>query len=392
MPSVWPEKKGNRWVLKWKDPATGKGRSHSPKVPLLSKAAAKAASALFAKKLPDPIRKSRLSRMSGDRPDDQVTIAQICDTWLTTETRPGLAYAAEAASIVKRAAEKMGWKLPADVTRASLLAWNAGSDKTKSYCRTVFIWAQSVLKQPFDPDALLGLKGLQSIESEWDLPTTEEFQSTMEKARSLGQEHMAHCIARYGWRGVTLCRIKGSDWDFTTTPATVRLDVKRTKSAARKKKPHVHPLFPDTVALLRPIVAAVIAKHGPDARTFRNCKGDPWHCDVRAIGIRRWYNKHVRPLAPTRGGFYAWKRWALTAMEEGRAPWPRPLTDREIMLFTGHTTTSQVKRYKRSNRERAASLVSGGESGANRATGLLTVQHDTTQTDIDTGVDHVSID
>lgn len=345
---AWIEKRGNKRVVRWHtiNPDGTKTTHASGR---LTEPKAKALVKKLGAKIPD-----RRQRKRGVRITDY-TIAFICAQWhahKVIESEQSINYADEASAKAQAVAEAAGVthvsELTGEVIRAYRLATGSSVDRSLAYLRAIVAWSVDEYDMEVDQRFFAASRPRPSKESEARLLTDTEHRAICDKAQIMEQWPLIHCLQLYGWRPITACRIQVGHVNLTA--ATIRLQVKR------QSKPHVHPLFPESVDLLRPLCE----NRPDDAPLFLSRMENVWRTrGDSADGLTRWYADNLGPLAPDTGGTNALKRWAIHAMKIGLPPWPRALTSREIRLFTGHKTDSQVARYERHSASEALQLVTG---------------------------------
>lgn len=344
----WIEKRGKQRVVRWKtvnpdgsETVHASGRLTEPK--------AKALVEKLRAKLPD-----RRKRKAGVRIKDH-SIHEICTKWKAAkvqEAENSVNYAAEAARRAEAAADAAGIITVGQATAVKVRAYRtsvgASANRPLAYLRAIMKWACDELEVEVPRAFFVASRPPPSAESEFPLLTDHQVEKITAEAKRLDQWPLIRCLMLYGWRPITACRILVKHVDLVN--ATIRLQVKRAT------KPHVHPLHPEAVELLRPLTV----KRAQTAPLFLSRSGKPWVTrGDQAEGVTHWYKDHLNQFAPECGGTNALKRWALNCMDHGLAPWPRPLTLREIRLFTGHKTDSQAMRYLRHSMREAERLVVG---------------------------------
>lgn len=351
----WIEKRGKSQVVRWETVnPDGSTTTHSSKH--LTEPKAKAMVKVLRAKIPD-----RRKRKAGVRVHDH-SIHDLCTQWKAAKLQGGQKsanYAEEAAKRAEAVADAAGILTVSQATpaaiRAHRTATGTASHRPLSYLRAVLRWACDELGIEIPRAFFVAARPPPSIESEHRVLSETEAARIEAKARELDQWPLVRCLMLYGWRPITACRILVRHVDLAAKPPTIQLAVKRAK------KPHVHPLHPEVVDLLRPLVK----DRAPDDPLFLARFRRAWLTrGDKAEGLTRWYHCMLRPLAPECGGTNALKRWALDRMDRGLSPWERPLTLREIRLFTGHKTDSQAARYLRPNVREAARLVSAKHGGS----------------------------
>lgn len=345
----WIEKRGRTRVVRWKttnpdgtETVHASGRLTEPK--------AKALVDKLRAKLPDGRR-----RKAGVRIVDH-SVGDLCTRWKAAKILEGgessMNYAADAAKRAEAVADAAGIlrvsQATGDTVRVHREAEGSRADRPFGYLRAILQWAVDELGVEVDQRFFVASRPPPSAETECPVISVEQCEAMIVKAKRLEQWPLVHCLLTYGWRPITACRLRVRD--LNVAGLRITLKVKRTK------KPHVHPLFAETVELLRPLIAG----RRPDAPLFLSRRGKPWRTrGDSADGMTRWYGDNLHPIAPDAGGTNALKRWALDRMDRGLAPWKRPLTLREIRLFSGHKTDSQVVRYLRPSVREAEQLTRG---------------------------------
>lgn len=343
---AWIEKRGKRQVVRW-ETANPDGTTTTHSSGRLTEPKAKALVAKLRAKLPD-----RRRRKPGLRVADP-SIASLCTQWEAAKAQEGgksANYAKEAARRAGALADAAGITTTSQATAARIRAYrttaDSGCHRPLAYLRAVLAWAVEEMEVEIEPRFFIAARPPPSAESEHRLLTNEEASSIEAEARRLEQWPLVRCLMLYGWRPITACRLLVQHIDLAQ--GAVRLQVKRAKHA------HAHPLHPEAAALLRPLVE----DRPPGAPLFLNRAGKPWRTrGDDADGVTKWYRDNLQEIAPDAGGTNALKRWALYRMAAGLDPWPRPLSLREIRLFTGHKTDSQAARYLRHSTQEAQRLV-----------------------------------
>lgn len=241
------------------------------------------------------------------------------------------------------------WTTPRSITPASVEKWrqDGGSPRAGAYLRAALRWAMETLDQAVDPRSLIALRPRANRRRpKAGLITDAQLADWQAKADACGENAgaLVHCLSTYGWRPITAADLKVSDLDLaegTITTAVKGGDIVR------------HPLLPDTLRRLAPIVEG----RKPHEALFL----DPRKYED---GPRAW-----SPDSSRRGSIIDWcrtvlglksydlKRLAISRMLS------RGLAPQTVALFTGHRTIGQVLTYARTNDEkaRAALAVMGGD-------------------------------
>lgn len=363
---VGVEKRGGRWVFRWRPPGQ-KHQRHWPQPPIYHKALALEAATVFAREL---LSVHQASMKPGLRPADRWDFDTLVDRWL--EARANVASAFDHGRVCRRAAVHLGVtfldELAVDHIRAYRLANH--SESALRRLKGLLLWAREE-RQAVDPAVLKEMRprvaGKRSNnEALAGLITEPQMKAIRREADRRGQLPLIHCLARFGWRPITANLLRVRDINLTTRIPTASLWVKQAD------EPYVHPLDEETIALLRPLIEG----RQPGDPLFRNPRGERWKMEINPLNgmevsasqMRDWYRNTCRRHAPGCGNIYGLKRYALTAMHEGRRPWKKPLSLRQIRLYTGHKTDSEVARYLRTNLDEAYDLL-GGTGGKVAKTG-----------------------
>lgn len=231
------------------------------------------------------------------------------------------------------------WALCRQVTPASVEEWRqgGGSPRAGAYLRAVLRWAKETLNQRVDDRALVALRPRPlSRRPKPALVTIAQIGQCQDQADKLGPEvgTLVHCLATYGWRPITAADLKVQDLDLAT--GTITTLVKGGDTVR-------HPLLPETLARLRPLVKG---RGGHEALFLMPFTGEVWSPNAsEATSISRWLFKALGLRA------YDLKRWAISSMLAHK------LEPQTVALFTGHRTISQVLTYARTNEERARAAL-----------------------------------
>lgn len=380
MSKPWVEKRDDgRWVIRWRD-ASGAKQFHAPEPAIYHKAIAKKEADRFwlerGHLIPPP--KVR----SGPRPVDPLTLIAAAEAWRGLHAK--LSYADDMLAVAQLCAADMAVTHVGDIQRDHIRAYRkAGHPESRlRKLRVLLNWAKGE-HQSVSADALAEIPDgettkAQEVETDWEYRqrtqnlTETEYAAILEVADEYRQTALVHCLSLYGWRPISANLQLARHWHLDEEIPFVELTIKLSD------EPHAMVLFPETVDLMRPYLAGL----SPGDPVFRDADGRPWKMDyskagkpIRAQRMSMWYWRHCRPLAMSSGGIYALKRYALTAMHEGRAPWKHPLSNAGIQLFTGQKDPKMPSVYLRTNLQDAARLlghgsVSSGQSGQVGKTGV----------------------
>lgn len=356
MASVWIEKRKQGYVVRWRH----LGVKHASAA-YLSKGEAVAAADELDLRLGRTLRK----RKNGPRARANLTLEQLATSWQAERgmgDRPGQRHYGQAVvDTVKRLADELGWLTANDVNLESLRRWKQerkGGVRQLAYLRTVLRWASAAMDQPLDIRVDRALRAPQGQEADLQPYTAEQTQQVLDLAGLLGQGAIISCLATYGWRPITACRITCGD---LRADGTIRIGIKRNG-------PWIHPIFPHHIAELGKLAHG----RGADEPLFFSTANRPWRTGQAAHELSRWYRDNLHP-AEAQGNIYQLKRFAITRMHRGLAPWARPLSIAEIQLFTGHRSKNQVLRYIKAHLDEARGVMGHlppvGSSGADGAIG-----------------------
>lgn len=359
MASVWGPKQlpSGAWRIRWR----ARDGSQPSRTYTTRGEAARAAKDLEAKIGPT-VRRKRGGL--GPQPPLYLTIEQIAERW--KETREGTAiaqrpgadrYMSDAVRMACGVAEDLGWITSADANAADVATLkrttkNVGIARPLGYLRAILRWAAENAEQPLDRAADVALRAPQSRKGLADLMTDREALVALARARRLQQLPVISCLATYGWRPITACRLKVGDVDLKREQ--IRIAVKHDGS------PWTHPLFAFHVEQLRPLVKG----RDPAEPLFLNTHGKVGWTNSKLGGF---YRHCLRPAGTGSGNIYALKRLAMTRMDLGLWPWSEPLSISDIQMFTGHKTKEQVLRYLATSMTRARSLVRGARGAVGAA-------------------------
>lgn len=356
MASVWGPKQlpSGAWRIRWRAPD-----GSQPSKTYDAKSDASRAVRDLERKIGPTLRRKR--RALGPQPPTFLSIETIADRWRETRegtavaTRPGAdRYMSDAVRMACGMAEDLGWSTSRDANAPDVADLkrrrkNIGIARPLGYLRAILRWASENAEQPLDVAADVAMRAPQSRKAAVELLTDREAKAVLNRARRLQQLPVIACLATYGWRPITACRLRVGDVDLKAE--TIRISIKQNG------EPWTHPLFAFHVELLRPLVAA----RGPAEPLFLNTHGKVGWTNGKLGGF---YRHCLRPDGGRTGNIYALKRLAMTRMHLGLWPWSEPLSISDIQLFTGHKTKEQVLRYLATNLTRARGLVRGADRGA----------------------------
>jgi integrase len=343
MPSIEPHAGGYR--VRYREGGRGSKNCHTPTYPTKREAI---------QAMADVARMLAARKGIGSRAGTRLPFDQVVERWGNARPNADGDYVKEAKVWLLPLCKDRSWLSTADITPVAVGEWKASmgfkNGRRWAVLRSVLRWAGEQLEQPVDVRTLVQLRpkpGHRSAPSGL-LPDDEVAKRQAQAAKqSAACGALVHCLARYGWRPVTAARMKVKGVDLKGS----RIDLGILKGG----NPWWHPLFPDTVERLRPLVTG----RDPDAPLFTSPrKGEMWG---ERYGLVHWWERLTG-----KAGIYKLKNYALSAMKRGSAPWTRPLTVSEIQLFTGHKTTSQVLVYLRADVADLAEMM-GCAPGVHRA-------------------------
>lgn len=172
-----------------------------------------------------------------------------------------------------------------------------------------------------------------------DLITDDQAAQAQTLAASKGPHAAAlvHLLATYGHRPESLCQ---------ATVGAVNLAAGKIDLEVKGHRRVRHPLLPETVAVLRPIVEGRPAS----APLFLDPHGEPWGTGQR---FARWYQHQIGATAhKDAAGVYQLKRWAISGMLA------RGLDAVTVASITGHKTPSLLTDlYGRVNDQRQTAAM-----------------------------------
>ncbi len=374
----WLEKKRNAYVIRYNDPVLKKANGIDPKVgiavpkddqgnPITSKVLANAALDAFRARNIGPAPKRKPGSVALP---PRYTIQQLALKWFHAHPkhRTRDAYMHVVQKLV--APERLGVDHPDQLTARLVKDYKqnrgfVGVHKDCAYLRSILNWAQDeddLLDRPLCPRMLKALSQPQSKRSTYPVMTADEYAASMAEAKRWGPHHyaFAHCTSTYGWRPSTACMVLVGDVNLADS--WIVLTHVKDVSKDKDHEPVEHPLHPETVELLRPLMEG----RDPGERLFLH-GAVPWRMGHTggADQFTDWYRRTIKPLAPKAGNSNAWKRYAVHRMTNGMAPWPERLDDERIRIFTGHEDVQVVSRYRKTNREemrRAVGFASPSDS------------------------------
>ena len=148
---------------------------------------------------------------------------------------------------------------------------------------------------------------------------------------------LVHCLLLYGWRPITAARLIVANVDVAG--GMMSTEVK----SRRGTRPHAHPLRPDTLDLLRPLIEG----RDPSAPLFEDPRTGQAFAETGSRGIPQWWRDY---LGAEGGLAYDAKRFACTRILR-----EAPAT--EGRFVTGHASPRQLELYAVSNDDRARAIV-----------------------------------
>ncbi len=275
----------------------------------------------------------------------------------------------------KRLIARHEWKTTRDVTAGELKGIRdanngVGFKRPYAYLRSVLRWAKSELGQWVDPiffEKIPTPRRNRSVLTGLDKVRPCHVAMLIEEARtqySLNFAALLHCFALFGARGASYARMNVEHY----VQARRVFDILHVKHANRL----VHPLFRKTCEYLDAIILDDDGKErDPGEPLFLSPWGTRWKLSKRgqsdqmgqwirrlSVGIQRQQlaaaKRDKRDPPPAALLFprilsYDLKKFAISRMLDGDAPWPKPLSARKAMSFTGHLTEEQVLKYGRAN-------------------------------------------
>jgi hypothetical protein len=342
-------KRNGTWTVRWRE--GGRGGKYLRKSGFATKGAAESFAATLAPRIAASLKLSASAAVGA------MPLATLIERWIDRGRSEGrdAYYLASNRKQLLDLTQAMGWTLPGDVTPAEVARWRGIREgrnaRLGAVLRACLRWAHEALEQPLHQRALVALRPpSRKRKAPKPLIDDDHLAACQARAQDLGgcAPALLHGLSTYGWRPITAARLRVRDLDLDRGEIT--LDVKMVGA-------HKHPLFPATLALLRPLV-----HHQPDhAPLFRTETGAAFGLGCREYCLSNWWRKRFPGMGPV----YDLKRWALSRMQAGAPPWPRPLTLAEIRRFTGHRTTQALLIYLRDNDQTARDLVTpaAAESG-----------------------------
>ncbi len=376
-PWAWTEKKRNAYVIRYNDPILKKANGIDPKVPIVYpkddqgrpiRSLVLAKSALVSFVAANQHLAPRVKPTGSAVLPQRHTAMSLALRWRAAH--PANTSREEYLSRIQWLVgpDGIGFEYPQELTVQRINDFKLrreyrGCNRPLAYLRSVLTW--SIENELLDsmPERVMGaLSSPQSKRSSARLLSPGEYEQQLEEARSRGPhaEAVVHCLATYGWRPITACRVHIRDLDLSGADddCWVTLDGKDV-SQDKSKERQQQPLLPVTVALLRPLIEG----RSPDEPLFLSPNGQPWKVRrERASQLTDWYGHHLKAFAPTAGNIYALKRYAVDRMLSGAKPWPRALLVSEVQRFTGHEDTTMVLRYSVTSRAALRTLVRGAEA------------------------------
>ncbi len=253
--------------------------------------------------------------------------------------------------VIELFCERMKVTTVLDVTPTLLQQW-ADTYPTKGtwrYVRAVLRWSMIAKDQPLDPKVIARAPthttSRKRVRDEPELLDDEMVKVALERATDFGEHAGAvvHFLATYGCRPITCMHMQVRDVDMRNGTMFIRHN--------KNKIQYKHPLTDRTLKLLKPLIAG----RDSSERLFLDPRtGKPWVISKQgcADSLSNWYPNYCSyDFADPLKGIYSLKDWAITKMVHAQIP------DHEIILFTGHKNTDVLKKYKKSNMDRAKSLL-----------------------------------
>ncbi len=339
MSSVWVEKNGNKYRVRYVDASGKKKTAGSYPNKMIASAQSK---------------KMRDNLVRAPSYIGQVlTLTAVLESYLEHRTCSGYVsegHAFEARRSVELAADRMGWNVVTDITPESIDAWSSEYKVVSAWrvLRAVLRYARIELDQPI-PEKVIHrkLKKKVVVKKEPDLMPDDLVHTALERAELKGGVHgvaLVHWLVTYGCRPITLLHMQVGDVDLEGQSVFIRHN--------KNKMEYRHALAERTIDFLKPICRG----REPGERLFCDPRTDePWvlsnHGTAQRIG--EWYQKNIsKDFPPQHGGIYALKDWCITRLVESGLP------DHQIILFTGHQGTISLQRYKKSNLQKTREIVS----------------------------------
>jgi hypothetical protein len=280
-------------------------------------------------------------RLAAKKPAEarpSMSLEEVAERWLAERESEGRAkhqYAKDARTALRTIVSARGYTTPASVTSAGL------GTLIESHWRVLRAVLRHAVRlgQPVDQQALAYRRPPRRRKPRTELLTAKHVQRLIAAATALdrGCGALAHLLATYGHRPESAVRIRPLDLDLAK--GQLRLAVKSGDLIS-------HPLLPETVRLLRPLVAGV----APGAPIFADPRtGKPW-ADGNAYALW-WYRRVGAKIAPDRPGVYELKRYAISRFLS------KGLDLITIASITGHRTPAILLRYGRTNQDRQAAAL-----------------------------------
>lgn len=225
---------------------------------------------------------------------------------------------------------------PIQRQRRSLARW---SPRTGALVRAVLRWAMEQRGAAVDPAVLVSLRPRERPRQRKDLVGDQVIAGWIDKAAMISPdaEALVHVLLLYGWRPITAARLRCADVDLAR--GIMRTEIK----SRRGTRLHSHPLRPETIALLQPL----LDQRQPTDPVFLDPRTGDGFAQTGSRGISQWWRDTLGKLG---GLSYDAKRYACTRiLREAKAT--------EGRHITGHATARQLELYAVTNEDRAREII-----------------------------------
>lgn len=225
---------------------------------------------------------------------------------------------------------------PVQRQRRSLARW---SPRTGALVRAVLRWAMEQRGAAVDPAVLVSLRPRERPRQRKDLVSDQVIAGWLDKAAMISPdaEALVHALLLYGWRPITAARLRCAHVDLAR--GIMHIEIK----SRRGTRTHSHPLRPETIALLQPILDG----RAPTDPVFQDPRTGEAFAESGSRGIPQWWRDTLGSLG---GLSYDAKRYACTRiLREAKAT--------EGRFITGHATARQLELYASTNEDRAREIV-----------------------------------
>lgn len=301
------------------------------------------------------LKRAKLAAQRAAPDTGHIPLLELIERWSASKVSSGKSNEdnMEARAIaVRSVVDALGWKVPPDCNVADVLQLikdrKGEGSRARAYLRAMLAWSIRKLGQIVDQAVLEELAAAPSDETDYPTMSPMQYQAILARANELKQLPLVVCLGTFGWRPITAARLLVKH--VNVDKREILIGVKRQRN---KPRPLIHPVPEWTLDLLLPLMRG----RDPDEHLFLRPTGLPWGHKNSCDNLTRWYFNHLRRFAPLSGSAYALKRYAITAMNEGAAPWTEALTSDKIMAYTGHLTLSQVQKYIRPHMERVRNAM-----------------------------------